>query len=103
MENERVQVSGIFVDSDTQLHVRISFDASQWTALTSILLEISTPQGGNLITKKLVQTDSKGSSIQVRTPSKGFYTIFVTSTNTPAGNKAPAFKVAASYTAPQVL
>ena len=103
VENERVQVSRIFVDSDTQLHVRISFDGSQWTALTSILLEISTPQGGNLITKKLVQTDSNGSSIQVRTTSKGFYAIFVTSTNTSAGNKAPAFKVAASYTAPQVL
>jgi alpha-amylase len=103
VENERVQISRIFVASDTQLNVRISFDASQWTALTSILLEISTPQGGNLITKKLVLADANGSSIQVRTPSKGFYTVFVTSTNTPAGNKAPTFKVAASYTAPQVL
>jgi alpha-amylase len=103
VENERVQVCRIFVEADTQLQVRLSFNAAQWTSGTSIQLEIETPQGGNLLSKKFVEADSNDASAGAKAPSKGFYTIFVTAMNTPAGNKAPAYKVAASYTAPQIL
>ena len=103
VENERVQVCRIFVEANTHLQVRLSFDATQWTSGTSIQLEIETPQGGSLLSKKFVQADSHGATAGAKAPSKGFYTIFVTSTNTPTGNKEPAYKVAASYTAPQIL
>jgi alpha-amylase len=103
VENERVQVCRIFVEANTQLQVRLSFDATQWTSATSVQLDIETPQGGNLLSKKFVQADSNGASAGAKAPSKGFYTIFVTSTHTPAGNKEPAYKLAASYTAPQIL
>jgi alpha-amylase len=103
VENERVQVCRVFVEADAHLQVRLSFDATQLTQGTSIQLEIDTPQGNKLLSKKFVQADSNGSSLEAKTPSKGFYPIFVTSMNTPAGNKAPVYKVAVSYIAPQIL
>jgi alpha-amylase len=103
VERERVQVCRVFVEEHTELQVRLSFDAAQWTQETFLQLEIDTPQGGSLLSKKFVQTDSNGASVGAKTPSKGFYPIFVTSMNTPAGNKAPTYKIAVSYTAPQIL
>jgi len=103
VENERLQVCRVFCEAHTDLRVGFSFDASRWTADTSIQLEIDTPEGSKLVSKSFGQADSHGSSTDVKTASKGFYTIFVKSTNTPAGNKAPTYKLAVRYTAPQVL
>jgi alpha-amylase len=102
VENERVSVCRIFIAADTTLTVRFSFDATQWTPATSIDLEIETPQGRNLLSHKFSR-QSNGSSINVKTLDKGFHSLFLTSTNTPAGNKAPGFKVVISYTAPFTL
>jgi alpha-amylase len=103
VENERVQVCRVFCEAHTDLRVGLSFDASQWTPDTSIQLEIDTPQGSKLLSKSFRQADSHGSFAGGKIASKGFYAIFVKSTNTPAGNKAPAYKLAVSYSAPQVL
>ena len=103
MENERIQVCRIFVEADTHLQVRLSFDATQWTQQTAIQLEIDTPQGGKLLSKRFGLADSNGRSVDAKTSSKGFYSIFLVSTNTPKLNKAPQFKVSISYTAPQTL
>ncbi len=102
-ENERIQVCRVFAEAHTDLRADFSFDASQWATDTSIQLEIQTPQGTKLLSKSFRQAESHGSSTDVKTASKGFYAIFVTSKNTPAGNKSPAYKVAVRYTAPQVL
>jgi alpha-amylase len=102
-ENERVQVCRVFVEADTHLKVGLSFDATRWTQGTSIHLEIETQQGGKLLSKKFGQANANGSSVETKIPNKGFYSIFVTATNTPAGNKAPEYKAAVSYTAPQIL
>jgi alpha-amylase len=103
VENERVQVCRVFCEAHTDLRVGFSFDGGQWTPDTSIQLEIDTPQGSKLLSKSFRQADSHGSFTDVKAASKGFYTIFVKSTNTPAGNKSPAYKLTVSYTAPQVL
>jgi alpha-amylase len=101
VENERVQVCRIFAEANTHLQVHLSFDATHWTQGTSIRLEIETEQGQTLISSKFGQAGSNGVLIDAKTTSKGFYSIFVISTNTPAGNKAPKYKAAVSYTAPQ--
>jgi alpha-amylase len=103
VENERAQVSRVFVEANTVLQVRLSFDAAQWTPETSIELEIDTPQGEILISKKFARTDANGATLETKTANRGFHSIFVTAANTPAANKAPAFKAAVSYTAPQSL
>jgi alpha-amylase len=103
VESERVQVCRVFVEADTQLQARFSFDAREWTPETSIRLEIVTPQGGMLVSQKLLQGASGGSVIGAKTSANGFHTIFVTAANTPTGNKAPAYKVAVSYSAAQIV
>jgi alpha-amylase len=100
-ENKRVQVCRVFAEQGTRLQVRLSFDATQWTNATSILLEIDTPQGGHFLSKTFGRTDAKGSPVEGVAPVNGFYTVFVTSANTPAANRNPEYKVAVSYTAPQ--
>lgn len=103
VENARVQVGRVFAAANVPLSAHVSFDATAWTPATEIQLEIESPQGGQLLSKTFGRTDSNGASVSVQTPSKGFHSIFVTSSNTPAGNKAPQYKVAVSYTAPQTL
>jgi hypothetical protein len=103
VENERVQVCRIFAAANVPLGARVSFDATGWTATTAIQLMIEGPQGGKLLSKTFGRADSNGASVEVQTLSKGFHSIFLTSANTPAGNKAPRYKVAVSYTAPQSL
>jgi alpha-amylase len=103
VENERVQVSRVFAEAGTQLHARFSFDATGWTPVTAIQLEIESPQGDKLVSQKFGRAGSAGSSVDAKTHTKGFHSIFVVSTDTPAGNKAPKYKVAVSYTAPQTL
>jgi alpha-amylase len=102
VENERVQVCRVFAEANTRLQARFSFDATQWTPATAIQLEIESPQGSKLLSQKLGQAQSNNSSVEVKTPSKGFYSFFVMSMNVPAQNKAPRFKVAVNYTAPQI-
>jgi alpha-amylase len=103
VENERVLVCRVFAAANTRLQARLSFDATQWTPATAIQLDIESPQGGKLLSQKFGQAESNGPSVEVQAPSKGFYSIFVVSTNTPARNKAPLYKVTVGYTAPQVL
>jgi len=101
VENERVQVCRIFVDANTQLQVRLVFDASAWTPTTAIQLDVESPNGGILISKKFAKTDAVGSVAEAKTPTKGFHSIFVTSSGTPGQNKSPRYKVTARFTAPQ--
>jgi hypothetical protein len=96
-----VQVCRIFAAANVSMGVRVSFDAIAWTPTTGIELEIESPQGSKLLSKMLGRADSHDASLEVQTPSKGFHSIFLTSANTPSGNKAPRCKVAVSYTAPQ--
>ena len=103
VENERVQACRVFLEQGTNLQVRLSFSAAQWTAATSILLEVETPQGGKLLSKKFGSADANGASVEAKTASKGFHALFVTATNTPTGDKSPGYKVTVSYTAPQVI
>ena len=103
VENARVQVGRVFAAANVPLSAHVSFDATAWTPATEIQLEIESPQGSQLLSKTFGRTESKGASVSVQTQSKGFHSLFVTSSNTPAGNKAPQYKVAVSYTAPQTL
>jgi hypothetical protein len=98
-----VQVGRVFAAANVPLSAHVSFDATAWTPATAIQLEIESPQGGQLLSKTFGRADSNGASVSIQTQSKGFHSIFVTSSNTPAGNKAPQYKVAVSYTAPQTL
>jgi alpha-amylase len=103
VENERVQVCGVFAEADTHLQAHLSFDANNWTPVTAIQLDVESPNGDKLGSKKFGRASSTDSSLDIKTHSKGFHSIFVVSTDTPAGNKAPKYKVAVSYTAPQTL
>ena len=103
IEKQRVLVCRIFAAANVPLAARLSFDATAWTNRTTIQMEIEGPQGGILISKSLSQSDSKGASAEVHTLSKGFHSLFLTSSNTPSGNPAPRYKVAITYIAPQAL
>ncbi len=102
VENDRIQVCRVFIEANTRLQARLSFDATHWTPATAIQLDIESPPGAKLLSQKFGQSGSTGSSVQANAPSKGFCSVFVTSTNTPLQNKAPNYKVSISYTAPQL-
>jgi hypothetical protein len=103
VENERVQVCRIFAAANVPLGLRVSFDATAWSAATTMQLEVESPQGGKVLSKTLGRADANGASVELQTPGKGFHSIFLTSASTPAANKAPRYKVAVRYTAPQAL
>jgi alpha-amylase len=103
IENTRVQVCRVFVEANSQLQVRLSLDATQWTPATTIQLDIETPQGGKLLSHQFGKAQSNSSTVAAKAPSKGFYPIFLTSMNTPVQDKNPAYRIVVSYTAPQTI
>jgi alpha-amylase len=103
VDNERIQVCRVFAEASTDLRARFSFDAANWSRTTTIQLDIETPQGGKLLSRKFGAADANGVSLQAKAPAKGFYSIFVESAALPAGNKPTHYNIAVDFTAPQTL
>jgi alpha-amylase len=103
VENEKTQVCRIFTEANTELSARISFDASGWTPATGLQFDIETDSGQSILSRKFVAADSEGSSVTVKSPSKGFCSVFAQGINLPAANKAARFKASITYTAPKTF
>ena len=103
VEGQRILVCRIFAEAHTQVAVRLSFDAAHWTLATTIQLDIEGPDGRTAASHKFDQGAAAKAALAVAAQHKGFHSIFVQSANTPAQNKAPAYRASVTYTAPQSI
>ena len=103
VEGQRLEVCRIFAEAQTEMTVRLSFDAAHWTPATTIQLEIEGPDGRTAASRKFDHGAAQKAALTVATQHKGFHSLFVQSANTPAQNKAPKYKASVTYTAPQSI
>jgi hypothetical protein len=103
VEGQRVEVCRIFAEAHTEIKVRLFFDAAHWTPATTIQLDIEGPDGRLANSSRFDQGAAGKASLTVAAQQKGFHSLFVESTSTPAGNKAPKYRASVTYTAPQII
>jgi alpha-amylase len=103
LETERVLVSRIFVAANAAIEVQFFFDTANWTAATSIQLDLEDPAGAKVHSATFHQATPQSTGFRFQTKHAGFHSFFVQSANTPAQNKAPNYRLRATYTAPQTV
>jgi alpha-amylase len=103
LETERVLVSRIFVAANAAIEVQFFFDTANWTVATSIQLDLEDPAGAKVHSATFHQATPQSTGFRFQTKHAGFHSFFVQSANTPAQNKAPSYRLRATYTAPQTV
>jgi alpha-amylase len=96
-----VLVSRIWVAGETQITASLTFDDTGWTAKTQIVLSLQGPSGVTLWTK-IYGPGSSGNQIPATAGAEGWYSFYIHSSNTPAPDPKPAYKLTVNYTAPRV-
>src|SRR5271157_3424791 len=84
-------------DNDTVKAV-LTPDTADWTAATSIALDILAPDGSVSATSTFKLDTPAGTPLQTTAQQAGFYTFRVTAANTPATNRNPSYTLSAMYT-----
>jgi len=98
-----VQVGRIYAQANKPVTAQLYWDAKDWTASTSIVLEARTASGSLLTTKTVTQSSPQGTSVSFTPSTTGWYVFSIRSYNTPPTNPKPAYWLKVSYTAPQTL
>jgi alpha-amylase len=96
-----VQVGRIYVQAGKPITGALHFDASGWTASTSISLQLLGPDNAVKTNRSYSNSTPQGSTITHTAATTGWYTFQIRSYNTPASNAKPAYWLRATYTAPQ--
>jgi alpha-amylase len=98
-----VKVCRVFVAAGQPIKGALRFDTTQWTDATAITLELDDPSGARLVSHDFAKKTPQGESISAKAGPTGFYTFRIRSSQTPAENLRPPYKLSVSYRAPQVL
>jgi hypothetical protein len=98
-----VTVCRVFVDAKKDIDGELFFDASHWTANSSIELQLLEPGGTVAAQRVYKSTTPQGSALSFQAKQKGFHEFRIQSANTPAQNQTPTYKLRVKYTAPQTL
>ena len=98
--DQPVQIGRIFCEIGKQIRGALKFDATDWTASTTLTLELLDPTGISLGAKVFHQGD-QGEFIAVDAVATGFHTFRIQATNTPATNLKPSYTLETIYQAPK--
>jgi alpha-amylase len=103
VENQRLLVSRIFVAANTTIEAQFFFDAANWTAATTIQLDLEDPGGAKVDSTAFHQSTAQGSGFRFQARKPGFHSFFVQAANTSAQNRQPSYRLRVIYTAPQTM
>ena len=98
--DQPVEIGRIFCEIGKQIRGALKFDATDWTASTTLTLELLDPSGISLSAKVFHQGD-QGEFIAVDAVATGFHTFRIQATNTPATNLKPSYSLETIYQAPK--
>jgi galactose oxidase len=98
-----VKVGRIWCAAASTVSATLTPDTTGWTAATTIAIELLAPDGSVLANELFSLATPAGAVLQATAGGEGFYTFQLTSSNTPATNVNPAFRLSTSYAAPSVL
>ncbi len=95
-----VEIGRIFCAAGKQIRGALKFDKKDWTASTTLTLELLDPSGNSLVAKVFHQGD-QGEILAAATVATGFHTFRIQAANTPATNSKPSYTLETTYQAPK--
>jgi alpha-amylase len=99
---EFVQVARIWVQAGKNLSTQLYWNQTDWTADTSIALEIFGPNNARIAGRSYTTASGQGATLSTLPMRTGWHTFRIRSYNTPSTNPRPAYWLKATYTAPQL-
>jgi alpha-amylase len=96
-----VPVCRVWAEKGTPIRAALHFDTTAWTDQTQILLELDDPAGNRIGQKTYSRTMPQETALEADAPSPGWHTFRIRSSNTPAENSKPSYRLRVTYTAPQ--
>jgi hypothetical protein len=81
----------------------LGFDAAHWTDTTRITLELDGPDTATIATHDYSRTTPQGEPLTATAASTGFHTFRIRSSETPAENLKPSYKLSVTYKAPEMI
>jgi alpha-amylase len=98
-----VNVCRIYVAAGQAIKGALKFNTTDWTAATTITLELDDLSGAMISSHEFTRDTPQGTTLLAKAGPPGFYTFRIRSTNTPPGNAKPSYTLSATYRAPLVL
>jgi alpha-amylase len=98
-----VNVCRIYAASGQSIRARLGFDAGHWTDATRITLALDGPDGATVASREYSRTTPQGEALSASAAGTGFHTFRIRSSNTPAENLKPAYKLSVTYRAPETI
>src|SRR5208337_2084165 len=102
MAGQAVQVGRVFCRQSAGLSATLRFDDRDWSAATTITLEILDPAGNRLGGRAFARGE-QGGAVEVTAAGSGFHSFRLTGEQMPQTNANPAYTLEASYEAPVTL
>jgi galactose oxidase len=93
-----VQVGRIWSSANTPIRAALKTDASQWTAATTVELDVVDP-GGNVASTQSFTRDTLPRTVQLSAGRTGFYALRLRAAHLPGGTAA--YTLSTTYTAPR--
>lgn len=103
LSGKPVQVGRIWCAANSPVRAVLKPVTTGWTDATSISLELLAPDGSVLAEQAVTLQTSPATALEATVRAEGFHAFRLTSSNTPAANPNPAFRLSATYTAPVVF
>ncbi len=94
-----VKVGRIWSGASRPITASLSADCTDWTHSTAIQLELLSPLGDLLKTFKFSLGSSSNDALEATSAVAGFHTLQLTTSNAPATNLNPTFKLSVTYQA----
>jgi alpha-amylase len=97
-----VEPGRIFCEAGKDINGRLRFDSHNWTATTTLTLELLDPSRSNLATKVFHQGDN-GKSLTAKAAKTGTHTFRILAAHPPAGHPKISYTLEATYQAPKTF
>jgi alpha-amylase len=96
-----VTVCRLWVAQGKTIRTSLHYDTTAWSEQTTILLELTDPNGARIGSQTFSRSTGQPGSLQATAPATGWHTFRIRSANTPATNLKPTYRLTVSYHAPQ--
>jgi alpha-amylase len=99
---EKVRVCRVFPKAGAPVSLKLNADTSHWTNATTVTVTVEDPSGAAL-GSHVFNDHNQGVSFSVQPVKSDFHSIVIEAANTPQQNATPAYSLAVTYMAPEIL
>jgi hypothetical protein len=97
LSGKSVTVGRIWSGANRAIVVRLVAETTDWTEVTRIRLDLISPDGAPHAALDFTESSNPDAVLQTISGMAGFYTLQLTTNDTPATNLNPTFKLSVSY------